>query len=372
MEALVPADSGDSRYAREGTAAHALGEIKAAAAFGHISYAVRDQRIRRWHKQEGAEFQAELPEIEFHTDAYVEYLQDRAKSNPGTVVMLEQRLDTGVPTCWGTSDAVLVSPEHVEIVDLKYGQGVKVEAAGNSQLRLYALGALDSYGDLLGDPKVVRYTVFQPRLNHVDSEELSPTQLREWRESILPVAKEALGKDARFGPSDEACRWCPASGRCKAQLEAVFGPEEDEFEVDPRTLNEDQIAAALGRLGLVRQWLKDFEAAALSAAYSDGKVIPGYKVVLSGGRRSVVDPDGARKTLSSNGFEEWQYMAPAKMRGIGELETLLGKVQFAEMLEAPGFVSKSEGNPSLVPDSDKRDSVQPNIEAAKEFGKELL
>lgn len=48
---------------------------------------------------------------------------------------------------------------------------------------------------------------------------------------MIPAAKLALGDSAPFGPSETACRWCPISGNCKAQLDAVlaadFGTEPD-------------------------------------------------------------------------------------------------------------------------------------------------
>jgi hypothetical protein len=80
------------------------------------------------------------------------------------MLLLEQRLPTGIPDCWGTSDAVIVSPDAVEVCDFKYGLGVRVDAEGNPQIRLYGVGALEAYGDLLGDVHTVRLHIFQPRL----------------------------------------------------------------------------------------------------------------------------------------------------------------------------------------------------------------
>src|SRR4249920_3638362 len=45
---------------------------------------------------------------------------------------------------YGTADVIAYNEktETLEIVDLKYGKGVEVSAAGNPQLRIYALGAI--------------------------------------------------------------------------------------------------------------------------------------------------------------------------------------------------------------------------------------
>lgn len=367
MEEQVPAEP-ESDYAAEGTAAHSLGEIKASVAFGLVSE--EEGRVARqaWDELYREELEAwDLAEMERHTDAYVEVLREKLSEHDDAQLLLEQRMDTGVPTCWGTSDAVIVSMEHVEIVDFKYGAGVRVDAEGNPQLRLYACGAVDTFADLLGDTQEVRITVFQPRIGengHLDTEVLTPDELLRWRdEEVKPVAAEALEDGARFGPSDEACRWCPASGRCRAQLEAVFATD---FEVEPETLQPEDYAEKLAVIPLIKQWLSAFEQAALDTAYSEGKTIPGYKVIISGGRRSVTDPKGLEKSLLDAGYTKDQF-TQTKPVGIGELEKLLGKELWGL---ADPYVRKGEGKPSLVLESDKRSAASPEAEAAKDFQKE--
>ena len=64
--------------------------------------------------------------------------------------MVEQRLDFSrwVKDGFGTGDAIIVADGTLRIVDMKYGTGVSVSAENNSQMRLYALGALEMFGDL--------------------------------------------------------------------------------------------------------------------------------------------------------------------------------------------------------------------------------
>lgn len=364
MQSKVPPEA-ESAYAAEGTCAHELAELKASLRFNKITPAQFDNRLTRWMRKwsEYADHDDIYAEMDRHTDAYVELLVERSQVYPNTQVMLEQRMATGVPNSWGTSDAVLVSPVHVEIVDFKYGAGVAVEANGNPQLKLYALGALDTYGDILGDTETVLTTVHQPRMDHILTAELTPEAIRAWRENVvIPVAKEALGPDARFGPSEQACRWCPASGRCAAQVQAAF--PDDLLDDDPELLSPEQMAEYLGKIGPLKDWLNAFEAAALTQAYSEGVHIPGYKVVRSGGQRKFVDPDGAIQFLYTIGHTK-DEVTTTKLRGIGELEKLLGKDEFANKL-AP-FLGRTEGRESLVPESDKRESISPNMEAINAF-----
>lgn len=354
----------ESPYATEGTAAHVLGELKARwQVLGDIDeeqyYASRGE----WETEYSISEEI-LIEMEFHTDAYVELIRERLAVHPNSVALLEQRVATGIPRCWGTSDTVIVSPVHVEIIDLKYGQGVPVEAEGNSQLRLYGVGALDTFGDLLGEVETVYTTVFQPRLNHTLTASIPAADLRAWRDSLLPVAEEALSEDAHFGPSEDACRWCPAAGRCRAQLE--FATKVD-FGQDIEILDGDDYAEILAQIPAIKRFLTDIEAASLNRVYSEGESIPGYKVVLSGGKRVVADSDGALEALALAGYDPDQ-VSEKKISGIGVLEKLLGKVDFQTILG--DYVNKTPGRPSLVPEGDKRPSVTPNSEAQSDFAEE--
>jgi len=352
MSEAVP-EAPDNVYAREGTAAHALAEIMAR---NQLLGAVTGTRAA-WREQYGISDEAEA-EMAEHCQAYVGYLRSRLGEN--SQLLLEQRLPTGVPDCWGTSDAIIVSPSTVESVDLKYGLGVRVEAEGNPQLRLYGIGALESFGDLLGPVETVRLTIFQPRLNHVATEEIAAADLRAWRDSIIPTAELALGPDAPFGPSLETCRWCPVNGQCRAQAE--YSTRQD-FGLQADLMDEYELAEALARIPMIEAWCAAVRDYCLARVYSEGKPIPGYKVVMSGGRRVVTDPEAALEALTAIGYTLDQ-VSVRKVRGIGELEKLLGG-DFG--LAVGPFVQKTEGSPALVPESDKRPAVNPEAQAQQDF-----
>lgn len=482
MSEAVP-EGPDSVYAREGTAAHALAELMARdQLLNTVTGAQLKKALEAWREEFDISPDAEA-EMAEHGQAYVDYLRSRLEAGENSKLLLEQRLPTGVPDCWGTSDAVIVSPTVAESVDYKYGLGVRVEAQDNPQLRLYGIGALEAFGDLLGEVELVRLTIFQPRLGHVDTEELAASDLRAWRDSILPIAEQALGPDAPFGPSEEACRWCPASGRCVAQMEHVvqrdFGTFDDDFddrrkEYDrrhdairqargtakekechncgktaldwsqihgtdgehpdhyvprcrschakydnvarefmtpgrpalpsevsrlasmnkkkfrcaecavvsnlgglvthqkhsghegssgPEVMGDNELAEALDQIPGIKAWCAAVEAYTLHRVYSESKPIPGYKVVMSGGKRSIVDHEGALESLLDVGYNE-DAVSTRKVKGIGDLEKLL-KRSFDEIVGP--FVKKGDGSPSLVPDSDKRQAINPEARAAEDF-----
>lgn len=368
----------ESTFALEGTIAHALAELEASLEFGKITkrkYNIEYKKWLLWFNEQDYEV-GTLEEMKEHVQAYVELIRERLQRRPNSQLLLEQRMDSGVEKCWGTSDAVIVSDTHIEIIDFKYGAGIYVMAEDNSQLRLYGLGALDTFSELLGTPDLIVMTVHQPRMDNIGSEEMHPDLLRAWREGVAaPAAALALhSDDAPFGPSEKACKWCPAAGFCRARVEQAtltdFGDvfaEEEPKPTPPEMLTPTEIGRALKRVGSIKAWCAALEAAALEAAYGQGEHIPGWKVVRSGGQRYITDHTAAIQTLIDEGFEA-EKVSNIKAKGIGELEKLLGKAKFKELMDP--LVAKSTGRESLVPEDDKRDAISPASEAADDFKQE--
>ena len=387
MSSKVPPEP-DSPYAAEGTKAHALAEIRARRHFGKTTAEQEAVEYEAWRLAAHLDIDT-LGEMEENAHSYIELLESRMAEMHQSAIFFEQRMPSGIESCWGTSDAVIVSPTHIEIWDLKYGAGVAVSAVDNPQLRLYALGALDTFGDVIGETEYVTMGVFQPRVfsngtnYETNYETMSASDLREWRESVRPVAAEALGPDARFGPSEEACRWCPAAGICTTRAITLAGEDfAMEFtEDDPEVLSSEQLAELLPRLSELRSWVEAVSKAALDRAYSKGEDIPGFKVVMSRGVRRVTHEAEAVALLAeATGRGEDEFYT-RKIKGVGDLEKALkalpkvrnestGRLR-AQTLDdvIPEYVTRTPGAPALVPEDDKRPSIDPNSEAAKEFSR---
>lgn len=366
MEALVSrpveSSSGGSVYAQEGTIAHTVAEAMARwLVLGEITAAECRKRIRAATK--GLEDE-QVEDMMKHGRGYAELLQARLDVHPHSQLLLEQQLPSGIAECWGTSDAVIVSMEHVEVIDYKYGQGIMVWAEENPQLKLYGLGALDTFGDVLGETRVVRLTIHQPRLDHVSSWEISADELRSWRDEVALVAEEALGDDAHFGPSEEACRFCPAAGECRARLEAATAID---FATDPDLISPAEMGDLLSEIPAIESFCAAVKEAALRKLYSEHQTIPGWKVVMSGGKRSIKDHEAALAVLRDLGYDD-EKITVVKARPIGELERLLGKAEFDQKLGS--LAPKSPGSPSLAPEDDPRPAVSNITEAQKEFDDE--
>ncbi len=206
MEAKFPDTS--SAYAAEGTTAHALGEAKLMLGLNRLT------RVQYHKNVSNLEITEDMEE---YTDDYrdfviEEYNRVRAKT-PGAQIYIERRLDfsSWVPGGFGTGDAVIIGYDEIVIIDLKYGQGVKVDAKDNPQLRLYALGALAEFGYLF-TVKDVKTFIFQPRVSNISEESISVDALIKWG---LTVKKKAAIADSGAGEC-AAGDWCD-SGFCKAR-----------------------------------------------------------------------------------------------------------------------------------------------------------
>lgn len=74
---------------------------------------------------------------------------------------------------------MIVADDELHIIDLKYGQGIVVEAERNPQMMLYALGALNIF-DGLYDIRTVSMTIYQPRRENISTWSISVADLKDW------------------------------------------------------------------------------------------------------------------------------------------------------------------------------------------------
>ena len=243
-----------SEYAEEGTAAHELCELTARYFLGEVSE--MDFENRRDELAKGPYYNAEMQEC---ANDYARFVTEKTKaaqeSCEDAFTELEVRVDFSkyVKDGFGTGDCIIVADKVLEIVDFKYGKGVRVEATGNPQMKLYALGALLKYNTLF-DIDSVRMTIFQPRLSGIQSsDEITVKELLEWAEKyVKPRAKLAYKGEGEFAPSEEVCKFCRAKAQCKARADKNLKL----FDEAPDAINgEDEEATETLRL----RYLNSFE-----------------------------------------------------------------------------------------------------------------
>jgi hypothetical protein len=184
----------------------------------------------------------------------------------GNELLVEQRVDfshiVGVEESFGTADGVIIAGNELQIHDLKYGKGVRVDAEQNEQLQLYALGALEQFS-MLYDFETVRLFIHQPRLNHVSEWALTVEELQAFGERAQEAAASVIvmfniadceGVETlpleNFTPGEKQCRFCKASAICTARQQLHFDTIAGDF-VDLTQPTGEQLAEAVKRVPLL-------------------------------------------------------------------------------------------------------------------------
>lgn len=354
-----------SIFAEEGTAAHELSEIFLLHELKQITKATHTRRLNKF-KKENAHYSESMHDyVQSYVDVVMERVNEAYAATPDAIALIEQRLDFSdwVPDGFGTGDVLIIADGQLEIVDLKYGKGVPVNAENNSQMRLYGLGALSHY-NYLYDIERVRMTIVQPRLDSISSETLTADEIMTWADDeVKPKAEMAWNGEGEFAPG-EHCRFCKANAICKARADENLKMAEYDF-ADPNVLSNDDIAAILGKADELQKWAKDVSEYALEQAEKHGAKFPGYKLVEGRSNRKYVDVAAVAKLLLDKKYEPGIIFKPQEIKTITALEKELGKKAFTEILS--DYIEKPPGKPTLVVASDKRAALNSAESAIEDF-----
>lgn len=357
MEPEEPA----SEAAEEGTLAHSIAEFKLTNAFagkkGKTPKKLRDNPLY-------------APVMEEHTNTYVDTIMEIRSGMPAdTVAYVEQQLDLRewVPDGFGTSDCVMIGDGVMHVCDLKYGKGVPVSAEDNPQLKLYALGCYAEFSALYDINDVVVH-IIQPRLDSITESRMSTAELLLWGETVVkPRAQLAAAGEGTYNPSDDTCRWCRCKNKCRAYQEHVmevaklrFNPEGEERK--PNELSMEEIGQLLDSVEELKRWATGVTEWALEQATNRGVKIPGWKLVEGRSVRKITGEDEVVTILDDAGYTTDKT---CKLRGLTELESLIGKKELATLLG--DHIIKPRGKPVLAHEDDKRPELASDNTAADVF-----
>lgn len=387
MEHGLPDTS--SEYADEGTAAHelaamCLNEGKDASAYLGRVIQVNHGTLKYRTFTVDDEMAAQ---VQKYVDSVRLYASTGEFSGPGPyehTLLVEQAVPidhiTGEKGAEGTSDAIIITADgsELQVHDLKYGQGVRVDAEENEQLMLYALGALKVV-ELLGyEPERVRLVIHQPRLDHL-SEWDCPIK---WLLGFSMGAREKYSRcrdafDRSFewigagdwdrlnylNPSEDACRFCKAKATCPALARFVQETVGEDFEVIAEhgapTITEPSNTAFLSKCmaatPLIEDWCRAVRAKVEAELFA-GNAVPGFKLVQGKrGARAWSDESEVEKTLKSFRLKQ-EEMYSFKLITPTAAEKLL-KTKPKRWKKLTGLITQSEGSPSVAPESDKRPAL---------------
>ena len=326
LQEPFPNDS--SVFAEEGTWAHELCEYKV------------KKYLHERKKRPQSEFYTE--EIEQATDIYAEFvisiIEGMKRNGVEPLCFVEERLDFSniVPEGFGTGDMIILGKDEqgrglIHICDYKNGKGVFVDAHENSQMMLYATGALNAYGYIY-EIEIVRMSIIQPRLENISTYEMTADDLRTWGESIKPIAQMAFEGKGEQNPG-EWCRFCRAKPVCKACMEEALALAKEEFlDLDGGALADEaeetdatapynadtatpvfkqpglvvfsELVKVLPTLNRISFWIESVFAFVSAEAINHGVPVEGYKVVEGRSKRIFTDTKAVVSAAEAEGYTD--------------------------------------------------------------------
>lgn len=297
---------------------------------------------------------AGLEEMVKHVTVYTDYCQSREGhgwvESDVTPELREIDPDTG-----GHGDYIAHELRHfrLEVVDLKYGAGVFVDAKDNPQLKMYALGALIKLQRLGKRVSGVRGTIVQPRIEceegPIRSDEWSVAEMMDFAAEVQAAAELTRLRNAPLVPGEKQCKFCKAKPVCpalEAQQHALIAADfQPVTGYDPAKLQSalDLIPTVEARI----KALRDFAYMELAS----GRAVPGYKLVAKRATRKWADEAKAAAKLASYG---WDVYEPRTLKSPAQVEKAIGKKVFAEHADLAPSVSSGY---TVVSDSDSRPAV---------------
>lgn len=359
-----------SDYMEEGTLAHEIAEFKVRRYFfpQSITKTAYTKGINKFKKRNLFN-----EEMLAHTDKYVEFIAEESMQTANKpTILVEQKVDFSkyVPEGFGTADCILIYGDTLEIIDFKYGKGVKVEAENNPQMKLYALGALSQFS-MIYNIKYVKMSIVQPRLDHIAKYEIPIEPLLEWGGKVVtPLANKAFLGIGDF-VQGEHCRFCRAKGACEFRAKENIKVIEDikekvgDFENSSfGTLSNEELGKILTETEGLDSWFKDIREFALCLVLK-GENVPGWKAVEGKSNRKITDIDKAFEIIESKGFDK-AVLYEKKPITLTALEKLVGKTKLNEAIGK--YIEKPKGAPTLAKETDKREAYKTS--AAEEFKNE--
>jgi hypothetical protein len=397
--------------ARQGSGAHALGEIILKSRWEPTGRQSPEEYIGRKVAINGARADdlTSDPEDFILVDAEMaekigEYVAvvDQDLGTPNTELYVERKLtlahlDPSNPLfaeCTGTSDAALVNrtSRWAKVKDLKYG--MDPVSATAPQLKIYGLMLMLEFHQTGIQWDWIGTEVFQPRLPYPKYSEddwhkihyFKPKELIDgFMPQVVMAMEAALEPDPVYKPSLTACKWCPLqrNARCTAfqnwavsigydpldrRLQEVrrLGALPDFLLPDPGKpvpYQEDVVVlpdiagmsgADTGRIldgeDAWKAWWQSVKHHAVQLEQA-GIDVPGYGIKRQSKHRVFAKPvEDVVKALTKQGLKRADLFVAPKLKTPAAIEKLLPRTLRGMLQPDFGLVEKPEGEYQLVAD----------------------
>lgn len=346
---------------------------------------------------------------------YVEMVHKRAADYKlaGAVsveLMVEQRVPighiTGEEGAEGTADVVIIvlwadGTALIDVIDLKFGVGVKVFAENNPQGMFYALGAVEKFS-VVTDFDRVRICIHQPRVSEEPSDwEIGIDELMAFSKHASERAYHSLqvynnekpgAYEHHLTPGDH-CRktFCKARATCPklaqfvqenvgADFETLIVPAEGSTVLigPPVSCNASTIATKFKAIDIIEDWCKAVRARAEALLFERGnspEIIAELGIKLVQGKQgnrawtSKAEAEAAMKSmrLKQDQMYEFSLISPTTAESLapkfdkdgnvkpGQPDTPIKPKQWAKLKT---LITRSPGKPSVADASDKRPALE--------------
>lgn len=373
-----------NRYAAEGSVAHEIGDRVLREEIAEAS-----ELLGQTFQYEGYDFEVDDDMVEA-VDLYVNGVRELIGDG---LLLPEQPVPvghlTGEEGATGTADVIGITDGGRKLIvpDFKFGKGLRVNAEGNGQGRMYALGTLEKFKAVYDEIEEIEIWIYQTRLEHgITHETLSVGELEEFKDEVELAAGRVALNDANFlidgvdgldlVPGEKQCKFCPAAnGHCPAlQAEISKGMA---LLANPSSLEDfmdltvpKQAAAVAVNPGVDSKKLAEFLRAvplieaAITAVRAEterrlfaGEEIPGFYLGIGrkGNRKWA---DGAEAELKKRLGATQAYVK--KLIGVPDAEKLLKKAKPKVWKKlAEDLITQAPGKPSVCMEGDKNERYIP-------------
>ncbi len=298
--------------------------------------------------------------VQHHVQAYLDYV--RAFVGEGDVLESETRVDYSSITYgeegFGTLDACVYQSElhKLHIFDLKFGVGVRIDAADNPQMYLYACGAIDLFpARNVGE---VILHICQPRIGNWQEVRISTQTLELFRGRVSRAVLRTKADNPDFNPGGAHCQFCKGLSSCAAF--AKHAVERLQIKRDRHSATPPEIweltTEDKTEIMSIRPVVRSFLNAVGNELQSDlrsGLCVPGYKLVAKRHTRQWADPDVAGELLQGE-IGERAYVR--RLISVAEAQKQTSRKFVDALTEAAPLVGAD--NAVIAPTSDKRKEIE--------------
>lgn len=304
QQSLVPlqddekawAQEDESKYAKDGTAKHRLAEWALENNCDTVDALLMELAFA------GLQVTTDMCEA---ADAYVNAVRSVTGKHPEALLEFESRVY--IPAihdeAYGTPDCTIYveADEHLFVNDAKFGWQ-SVEADGNWQLRIYALGKVAELEDQGYTVKTVTLAVIQPldRFEPVKVKHHDRSELNGWLKEIRRAMKGnaiAAGDHCKYCPRAQVPGLCPELERIAGDVIAeAETAKEQGFEPRINEYTEEYLARLLEQQEVVKIFFAAVANWTRQTIMLGGNVV-GWEVKDSEGNRKYRDENEAERVL---------------------------------------------------------------------------